>query len=580
MHVQPSPSLWNALRRTPLAASIALLAVNAGAAEIETSDPDLKVRWDNTVKYSAAARTGQRSDALASDANQDDGNRNFNRGLIANRLDWLSELDVQRGNFGGRVSAAAWYDAVYNGKNDNPGFAGGGTPNQSSAAYNEFTDEARKIHGRDITLLDAFVFGTFDLADKRASARLGQHSIVWGESLFFGTNAISSAQGPADVVKFLSVPNTTFKEGILPVPQLSGQIQLAPNVTLGAYYQFRWVRSRLPAAGSYFSTVDMVPDGGEQILLPQVAQGGAFLDGNVRRGADQRAKNSGQFGLQLHFTHAETDYGAYLVRFHSKTPQLIPHLGVRSVLYAGADGCVIPGSFATGPTSCGLVAPQTYQLAWHEGITALGVSANHTFGPTNLAVEASMRHNQDLASTSSANLQALGGPATNNSDSPAYAVGNTAHVNVSLISQLPATPFWREAGLTGELAWNRVLKVTKNPAAVDPNATRDAVAVRFILEPTYRQVASGLDLGVPIGVGYTPKGSRSMALGPNAMPASGGGDWSIGLNGSYIDAWRFTVAYTGYFGPAGNALDANSHYTYKQAMKDRNFISFSVRRTL
>lgn len=579
MHVKNPPSAWKIFRCTPLAAAIALLATTSGAAEIETSDPDLKIRWDNTVKYSAAARTSGPSAALLGSANEDDGNRNFNRGLVSNRLDWLSEFDLRRGNFGGRVSAAGWYDSVYNGTNDNPGFAGGGAPNQFSVPYNAFTAAARDIHGRNAEVLDAFVFGRFDLAGKRASMRLGQHSIQWGESLFFGSNAIAGAQSPVDAVKLLSVPNTPFKEAVRPVPQISGQVELAPQVTLGAYYQFGWERNRLPAAGSYFSTVDMNPEGGEQILLPQVAQGGIFRDGNIVRAGDQRAKDSGQGGLQLKFSHDETDYGAYLVRFHSKNFQQIVNLGVRSVLFAGPAGCVVPGSFPTGPGSCGLVAPRTYQLAWHEGITALGFSASRTFGAINLAAEASVRHNQDLASTNSVNTQALGGAATNNSDSPAYAVGNTAHLNLSTLWQVPSTPLWREATLIGEIAWNRVLKITKNPAAVDPNATRDAVSMRFLLEPTYRQVLPGLDIGIPIGLGYTPKGSRSMALGPAGMPASGGGDWSIGVNGSYLDVWRFSVAYTHYFGPEGNFLDANNNFSYRQAMKDRNFVALSVRRT-
>lgn len=579
MQVRQLPSLWKAFRRTPLAAAIAVLATSAGAAQIEVSDPDLKLRWDNTVKYGAAARTSEQSAALLGEVNQDDGNRNFNRGLISNRLDWLSEFDLRRGDFGGRVSAAGWYDSVYNRKNDNPGFAGGATPNQFSVPYNEFTEEARNIHGRHAEVLDAFVFGRFDLAGKRASIRLGQHSIQWGESLFFGGNAIAGTQSPIDAVKLLSVPNTPFKEAIRPVPQVSGQIEVAPRVTLSAYYQFHWVRNRLPAAGSYFSTVDMNPEGGEQILLPQASQGGIFLDGNIVRAADQRAKNSGQGGLQLRFSHDETDYGAYLVRFHSKNFQQVLNLGARSVIFVNPVGCVVPGSFPTGPASCGLVAPQTYQLAWHEGITALGFSASHTFGPMNLAVEASVRHNQDLASSNAVNAQALGGPATDNSGSPAYAIGNTAHVNVSTLWQVPSTPLWREATLIGDVAWNRVLKITKNPDAVDPNATRDAVSMRFVLEPTYRQVIPGVDIGVPIGLGYTPKGSRSMALGPGGLPASGGGDWSIGLNGSYLDVWRFSLAYTGYFGPEGNFIDANNHFTYQQAMKDRSFVAFSVRRT-
>ena len=222
-----------AMQRRPLAiaAALALLGGATTAAEIDTGNPDLKLRWDNTIKYSAAVRTGKRSDALLSNANNDDGDRNFNRGLTSNRLDLLSELDAQIGAFGARVSAAAWYDTVYNRSNDNPGFAGGGTPNQTSVPYNEFTDATRTLHGRKAEVLDAFAFGRFDLGESRATFRLGSHSVLWGESLFFGANAIAGGQSPVDAIKLLSVPGTQFKEAIRPVPQLSGQLQVSSSVS-------------------------------------------------------------------------------------------------------------------------------------------------------------------------------------------------------------------------------------------------------------------------------------------------------------------------------------------------------------
>ncbi|MBI3368430.1 MAG: DUF1302 domain-containing protein [Burkholderiales bacterium] len=569
-------------RRRPLttAVTLALLGGAASAAEFDTGNPDLKLRWDNTVKYSAAVRTGKPSDTLLSNANNDDGDRNFKRGLISNRLDLFSELDAQIGNFGARVSAAAWYDTAYNRSNDNPGFARGAAPNQVSVPYNEFTDATRTLHGRKAEVLDAFAFGRFDLGESRATFRFGRHSVLWGESLFFGANAIAGGQSPVDAIKLLSVPGTQFKEAIRPVPQLSGQLQVSPSVSLGAYYQFRWEKNRLPAVGSYFSQVDVNPDGTEQLLLPQAANGGIFLDGNAPRLADQKARNSGQGGLQLRFRGEDTDFGAYLIRLHDKTHQQISNLGVRSVIYVPGPGCVVGGSFATGASRCGLIAPASYRLVYHEGITALGFSASRTFDGVNLAAEVSYRRNQDLASSQAVDTSALGGPATDNADNPGYAVGNTAHVNLSMLWQMPSTPLFREATMAGEIAWNRVLKITKNPSAVDPNASRVAVALRLTLEPMYRQALSGLDLGVPIGLGWSPKGSRSMALGPGTLPADGGGDLTLGLNGTYLDAWRIGLAYTHYFGAAGTFIEgSDNHYSYKQSLKDRDFVSLSVRRT-
>ena len=549
-----------ALRQVAVAAAVCVAGTNAHAVEFDAGNPDLSVRWDNTIKYSAASRLREQDSALLGNPNLDDGDRNFNKGLISNRLDLLTELDaVYAKRYGLRLSAAGWYDAVYNRANDNPGFAGGAFPNQTSVPYDEFTEPTRRLHGRKFEALDAFVFAGFDIGSARGTVRLGQHGLVWGESLFFGGNAIAGGMNPVDVIKLVSVPNTQFKEAIRPVPQASAQLQLTQSVSLGAYYQFRWQPNRLPAVGSYFSGIDTNPEGAEQLLL---AGPGSPFAANAPRLPDQRARNSGQGGMQLRFRSEETDYGLYLIRFHERTHQQIVSIG----LAPAAGGGVIPG-------------PIGYRLVYPEGITAFGASASRTFGDVNVAVEASVRRNQDLASTSGAlDTSFFGGAASNNSDNPAYAVGKTAHINLNALWTVPRTPLFSEATFLAEIAWNRVLSITKNPGAVDANSTRDAVALRMQFEPLYRQVVPGLDLGVPIGIGYSPKGSRSQALGI-AMPAEGGGDFTLGLNGTYLAVWKFSLAYTGFFGPKGTLLDGNNNFSYHQFLRDREFIALSASRT-
>jgi len=543
----------NMARRLVLLATGLATACGAHAVEVDTGNPDLKVKWDTALKYSSAWRLRERNPNLIgpANANYDDGDQNFGRGVISSRVDLFSEADAVWGNFGARVSGAAWYDAVYNRSNDNPGFAGEAYPNQHGA-YNRFPEETARLHGRDAELLDAFVFGKGDVGDMRWSGRLGRHSLLWGESLFFGTNAIAGGMMPVDVVKLVSVPNAQFKEAIRPVPQISGQLQVTPDVAVGAYYQFRWQRTLTPAVGSYFSDADVAIAGAQQLLLaPPVTW---------QRGGDVEPPKHGQGGFQLRWRAGETDLGFYAIRFHEKTPQLIPNLALR------------------GTPPAVFVAPVDYRLVYHGGVRVYGFSASHTVGIANLALEASLRRNQDLASTQGANAAALGG-------SPlGYAVGNTAHVNVSTIITMPATPLWNEATLVGELAWNRVLSVTQNAAALDPNATRDATALQVQIEPVYRQVMPGLDLSVPLGLGYGFKGSRSMALGPKAMPNDGTGFISLGVSGSWQDVWRFSLNYTHYFGSAGalQALPAGAAtpvYTYKQTLADRDFLALSVRRT-
>lgn len=558
-----------ALPCSPLALAVSLAGVLAGggdvaAASFDVGVPGLKVTWDNTIKYSNAFRVKSQDSTLLSNPNADDGDRNFDRGLISNRLDLLSELDVKYQNFGARVSGAGWYDTVYNSENDNPGFAGGAFPNQRSTDFDEFTSRTRDLHGRKAELLDAFVYSRFDVAEMPALVRLGQHGMVWGESLFFGSNAIAGAMAPVDATKLISVPKTQFKEAIRPVQQFSGQIQLTPEVTLGAYYQFRYEPNRIPAVGSYFSGIDTNVDGAEQMLLGPA--------GVAPRLSDQEGRNSGQWGLQLRIRGEETDYGIYVVRFHNKSHQLVTNLIN-----------VTPGGAPT-------LLPASYYVAYHEGITAYGVSASRTFDTVNLAIEASIRDDQDLASSGHASdlSRAFGTPVTNNSSRPGYAVGRTAHVNLSMLWSLDPTFLFNEATVLGEVAWNRVLSCKKNcevfnpvthQGVIDNNSSRDAAAFRLLFEPKYRQVLSGLDLSVPIGVGFSPKGSSSRALGAGIFPPENGGDLTIGINGAYMDAWRFTASYTHYMGEAKTFLDSDNSFSYGQSLKDRDFVAFSLSRT-
>ncbi|WP_435608417.1 DUF1302 domain-containing protein [Pseudomonas knackmussii] len=543
----------------PLALAVSIIAMAAGlpdahAFEFDTGNPDMRARWDNTLKYSAAWRTEGQSSKLTEGQtalNQDDGDRNFDKGLISNRVDLLSEMDFTYKDVGARVSGAAWYDDVYNRGTDNNDAS---RANAYSVDYDEFTDDTRTLHGRKGELLDAFVFGKTELGDMPLSGRLGQYAMQWGESLFYGMNGIAGGMAPIDVVKGLSVPNTQFKELIRPVQQVSGQLQLTPDVSIGAYYQFEWEANRLPASGSYFSTNDMFGEGGERMFVGSAVMPGgqplAFF-----RGQDKDAKDSGQGGVQLRWRTETVDWGIYAIRFHDKNPQL-------NVRPDFADLNPVTGKAGE------------YYWVYPEGIEALGGSFSTTLGNFNVAGEVSTRWNQPLASTNQSTLAV--DESINNSDDPLYATGRTLHANFSWLASLEPNVLADETSFLGEIAWNRVMSVSKNADAVDPNADRDAASLRVVYEPMYRQIYPGLDLSVPIGASYT--NGASEALG-TAFGVDHGGDLNIGLKGNYLNTWNLGLTYTHYYGPENTLLDANRHYTYGQTLKDRDFIALTVSRT-
>ena len=85
-------------RRSALAVAAALAALaasNAQAFKIETGDPDVEIRWDNTVKYNLGMRMQARDPALHNSATFSSGDHKFKNGdIVTNRVDVLSELDV------------------------------------------------------------------------------------------------------------------------------------------------------------------------------------------------------------------------------------------------------------------------------------------------------------------------------------------------------------------------------------------------------------------------------------------------------------------------------------------------------
>jgi hypothetical protein len=174
------------------------------------------------------------------------------------------------------------------------------------------------------------------------------------------------------------------------------------------------------------------------------------------------------------------------------------------------------------------------------------------------------------------------GTQANNSNNPAYAVGNTAHVNLSAIYVLPTNQLFEGGTFLAEIGWNRRTSVT-NQGSLDPNTTRDATAIRMIFEPAYYQVVNGLDITVPIGIGYNVKGRSSAIFNYNGG-VEHGGDFSIGINGTYQQDWKFGLSYVRFLGDQGTFLKNNPAtntpmLSYAQPLKDRNFISFNIKRS-
>ncbi|MCG6656992.1 DUF1302 domain-containing protein [Halomonas campisalis] len=507
----PHPS-HSTLPRLLLVGLIASASGSAYGIDIPLGE-SASLSWDTTLRYSAGWRVQGQDKALLANPNADDGNRSFKRGLMQNRVDLLTEADLNFGNVGAFTRGRAYYDDAYFGANDHDSPA---TSNNQSVPHDRFTRDTRRLMGRKAEVLDAFVYGSFGIGSLDLDLRAGNQVINWGESLFL-QGGISSAQGPLDATRANS-PGVELREIFLPVGQLFAQLDLTGSLSLSAYYQYEWDKTRLNAAGSYFSSADFLDEGGESfILLPGVL--------SAQRSDDNEASDSGQYGLALRYLAEAlnfTEFGLYHINYHDKLPQL------------QFDDFVMQGP--------GMVMPTSYRLEYEEDIKLYGASFSTVIGGANVSGEFSFRDGQPVR---------LAAPL------PTYERANTWQAQLSSIKVLGGNRLMDNLNVVGEVGVNRV----NGHDAGELHDDRSAWGFTARMIPQYFNVRSGLDLDVPITVSHGVNGTSSI---PGTF-TEGVTNVDVAAQFRYLDNYQASLGYTGFFG------SANSN-----PQKDRDFVSLSV----
>lgn len=540
-----------------VAASLALLSSPAQAFEFDTGNPDLTIRWDNTPRVNLAWRVENRDNKIGNSAISDEGTYSFDKGdMVAQRIDLLTELDiVYQRRFGARVSAAGWYDAAYDGtsrSNPNPPLS-----NIPSYIDNKFSSQVNRLYeGPGGEILDAFVFGRFDLGEVGTSVKLGRHSLYWGESLFLGgnVNGIAYAQNPLDLQKGFATPGVEAKELFRPLNQISGQATVTDTLTIAAQYFFEWESFRYPEGGTYLGPVDFAFDGPDrQFISPAL--------GFARRGDPAEPDQRGDWGLAARWSPEWLDgtMGFYYRNFSDKLPQ----------------------TFITQ------VGPNVtrYNLIYADDIDLLGISLAKSIGGISVGAELSYRKNTPL------NSQVLGiapgPPAQGETKGPR---GDTAHGLVNVLGVLPKTPIFDAAVWAAELTWGHLVSVDSGanlfngegyaPCAGknkwDGCATKNYFGMAVSFTPTWYQTFPGVDLSLPF--------SYSQGLSGNAPTVFGGnqklGNYSVGVAADIFQKYRVDIKYSDYIGAYkdnGTAVTAvNGFTTY---LKDRGFLGVTFKTT-
>jgi len=560
-----------AFKRTYLSSAIALLvsslSTNALAVSIPTGNSDLDVRWDNTLRYNAGWRVeDQNSDFLNSPFYDDTENKFESGDMVTNRVDLLSELDmVWNRAHAIRISAAAWYDDVYQGGAEpNPALVGSG--NYINNRYNSYTD--RYIGGLSGEILDAFVFTSFSVGNTNVAVRAGQHNVYWGESLYTLGNSIAYSQGPVDTIKAATSPGAEAKELFLPLKQISTQIQLSSDLSLAAQYLLDWKPFRLVPGGTYFAGSDGARSdlGAPPAIFP--------LGGGIPNGDDFGPdKERGDWGVSLRWSPwwLNGTAGLYYRKFDEKLPWSFTQVGIAQVA---------PGVFA------GL--PNAIRLGYARDTELYGLSLAQTLGTVSVAAELSYR--KDTALNSVNGFTVL--PANN--VAPTYseiegARGNSIHALVNGIYILPRTALWTGGILQAELTYNRLDKITENPnrynargfgcttAYSDNCVTRDAWGMQVGFTPEWPQLFPAWDVSMPTSVAYGIHGNSPTLGGTNEGVYS----YTIGVAAKYKGKHNFTLRWVDSRGdydvnPASGYVSTD-HTTGSPVQNDHGWISFSYK---
>jgi len=303
-------------RLTKVAAAIGLsIAAMTNVQAVDYQSDNWKLSFDSTWSVGASWRLedpdpkfiGIANGGTAFSTNGDDGDLNFEQGdAFSKVVKGLHELDINyKDDFGLFTRFRYFYDSAL--MDDN-------------MRFKPLTDAAEGQAGHDIQLLDAFVYGSWELGGHYFQARLGKQVVNWGESTFI-QHSIAEAN-PINL-SALRTPGSELREAFIPVKSLWASLDLNDTMSLEAYLQFDWKPFRFDPPGTLFAPNDFLGAGGTDInfgfgYVPEGTPGQS-----AQRVDDIHARDGGQYGLKLSWMAEalnQTEFGFYAVNYHNKRP--------------------------------------------------------------------------------------------------------------------------------------------------------------------------------------------------------------------------------------------------------------------
>ncbi|QEY59641.1 DUF1302 domain-containing protein [Pseudomonas sp. C27(2019)] len=613
--------IWR-LAKLPMAVGLASLLAGPASA-ITFNIGEVEGSFDSSLSVGASWSTAKPDKRFIGNANGgtgftqtgDDGRLNFQRGKTFSQIfKGLHDLELRYKDTGVFLRGKYWYDAELQ---------------DGSRPHKDISNKGRKegAKTRGVELLDAFVYHNYAIADQPGTVRLGKQVVSWGESTFI-MNSINSIN-PIDVSAFRR-PGAELKEGLIPVNMFFVSQNLTDQLSMEAFYQLSWKQTVVDNCGTFFSGADVAADGcndNYHILNKQLTQGivlpslgkleslGLGVQASkeglmIPRGRDNKAKDDGQWGTAFRWLGDNTEYGAYFMNYHSRTPFLSTQ---------NADAATLAGALATGvpilpsppyppntpnpnyihplAPAAVLVGRGNYFMDYPEDIRLYGLSFSTTL-PTGTAWqgEISYRPNmpvqintQDMTLKLTAGVSGLSTGATSMQDYQGRAGQNNRGYDRKEVTQIQTTftHFFDQvlgasrATVVGEVGWTHVggLGDTRygrdaifgSPESIIPDSPTSAQAhgwhgfvtknswgyrVRGILD--YSDAFAGINLHPNMAFSHDVDG-----YGPNGQFNEGAKAVSFGVDADYQHTYTASLSYTNFFDGRYNTL------------KDRDFVSMS-----
>ena len=353
---------------------------------------DVEGSFSSQLSIGSSWRMSEPDEALLLPGNNNDGNANFEKGdAFSQIIKGSHDLHLRSGDHGVFIRGKYWHDFALEDTKVAHGHAANGFAENEKLNDKDF-NELSKFSGA--ALLDAYVYGMYEIGYTPIDVRLGRQVVSWGESTFIlgGVNSIN----PVDVNAFRR-PGAEIKEGLLPVNMAYVNVGLTEFLSMEAFYQLEFQETVIPGCGTYFAFNDYAPEGCDKVVLS--GEGLESFDDATRVGAgyslnrdedgNRLAKDEGQFGIAFRYMSealGDTEFGFYAMNIHSRLPVVsgIKATDWQSVTDAGSMQDAINNNKTN----------TRYYVSYPEDIQLAGLSFSTNVG--SVAVSGELSHKKDV----------------------------------------------------------------------------------------------------------------------------------------------------------------------------------------